>query len=133
LTLLAQTKLNATNEKREQYVKLYTEARTMLEEINSGVDSLFKSIKCDAGSLTDMLGSEGVNEANVMQYLGIIEQRANELLKFDFLYNKVDVAADAETSPPAPIEPLNKGTLLGSGPSAPVGSLVIQAPSTGYG
>jgi len=46
-----------------------------------GVSSLFTRIRCDSGTLSDLLGSsEGVKDDNIMQYLGIIEQRANELL-----------------------------------------------------
>merc|ERR1712166_1507445 len=35
---------------------------------------------CDRGPISEMLGEKDVNERNIMQFLGVIEQRANELL-----------------------------------------------------
>ena len=46
-----------------------------------GIGSLFDKIGCDRGVLSDLLGSsEEVKDDNMMQYLGLIEQKANELL-----------------------------------------------------
>lgn len=47
----------------------------------SGIDSLFNKINCDRSAIDDMLGAQsGVTDSNMIQYLGIIEQRTNELL-----------------------------------------------------
>ena len=47
----------------------------------SGIESLFNKINCDRSSIDDMLGATtGVTDNNMIQYLGIIEQRTNELL-----------------------------------------------------
>lgn len=47
----------------------------------SGIDSLFNKINCDRSAIDDMLGAaSGVTDSNMIQYLGIIEQRTNELL-----------------------------------------------------
>lgn len=49
--------------------------------VSTGISSLFEKIGCDGQLLNDMLGSEdGVKNDNVMQYLGLVEQKANELL-----------------------------------------------------
>lgn len=46
-----------------------------------GIDSLFGKINCDRSAIDDMLGAaHGVTDTNMIQYLGIIEQRTNELL-----------------------------------------------------
>jgi hypothetical protein len=46
-----------------------------------GVDSLFKKIGCDRRQIDHLLQShEGVTEDNMLKYLGIIEERTNELL-----------------------------------------------------
>ena len=42
---------------------------------------------CDHEGLKDLLGTHGVTESNMMQYLGIIEQRTNELLE-TYQYSK---------------------------------------------
>jgi len=46
-----------------------------------GIDSLFKKIGCDRRQIDHLLQShEGVTEDNMLKYLGIIEERTNELL-----------------------------------------------------
>ena len=46
-----------------------------------GIQSLFKKIGCDRQQIDHLLQShEGVTEENMLKYLGIIEERANELL-----------------------------------------------------
>jgi len=46
-----------------------------------GIDSLFKKIGCDRRQIDHLLRShEGVTEDNMLKYLGIIEERTNELL-----------------------------------------------------
>lgn len=47
----------------------------------TGIGSIFTKIGCESESLSDLLGSdEGVKNDNMMQYLGLIEQRTNQLL-----------------------------------------------------
>ena len=57
----------------------------------SAVKEIFSKINCDSTPITDMLGSAvGVTEMNMIQYLGLIEQRANELLATQaYLQSKV--------------------------------------------
>jgi len=46
-----------------------------------GVNSLFTKTGCDRSAIDDMLNAqEGVTDQNLLQYLGIIEARANQLL-----------------------------------------------------
>lgn len=53
-----------------------------------GVDSLFKKIGCDRRQLDSSLQShEGVTEDNISKYLGIIEERTNELLTAQAMIN----------------------------------------------
>lgn len=56
-----------------------------------GIDSVFSKIGCDATAITDMLGGHaGVTDSTVLQYLGIVEQRTNELLQLQaFIQAKV--------------------------------------------
>ena len=56
------------------------------------MDSLFNKINCDRGAIDDMLGAQsGVSDQNMIQYLGIIEQRTNELLAVrDYQQSKVN-------------------------------------------
>lgn len=52
---------------------------------------MFSKIGCDATAITDMLGGHaGVTDSTVLQYLGIVEQRTNELLQLQaFIQAKV--------------------------------------------
>lgn len=56
-----------------------------------GIESVFSKISCDVTTVTDMLGGHaGVTNNTVLQYLGIVEQRTNELLQLQaFIHAKV--------------------------------------------
>ena len=56
-----------------------------------GIDSVFSKIGCDSATITELLGGHaGVTDNTVLQYLGIVEQRTNELLQLQaFLQTKV--------------------------------------------
>ena len=59
--------------------------------IYSGVESLFNKAGCDSTAITELLGGHaGVTDNNILQYMGIIEQRCNELLHLQsFIQAKV--------------------------------------------
>ncbi|KAM4704002.1 outer dynein arm-docking complex subunit 1 [Rhinophrynus dorsalis] len=53
----------------------------ILDQLKTGIDALFKKINCDRSVLDEMLGSSSsIRETNIMQYLGLIEQKTNEIL-----------------------------------------------------
>lgn len=56
-----------------------------------GIESVFSKIGCDSTAITELLGGHaGVTESTLLQYLGLIEQRTNELLQLQtFLQAKV--------------------------------------------
>lgn len=46
-----------------------------------GIDSMFRNIDCDLGWMEGVLGSSsGITDGNLMTYLGVVEQKASELL-----------------------------------------------------
>jgi len=45
------------------------------------VQQIFNLIECDEESHIDLLGTQGVTENNMMTYMGIVEQRINEILQ----------------------------------------------------
>nr|XP_022344643.1 coiled-coil domain-containing protein 63-like [Crassostrea virginica] len=62
--------------------KKNVEVNKVLDELRSGVDQLFRSIQCDSSVIQDMLGSDDrVSNKNILQYMGIIEQKTMELLQ----------------------------------------------------
>ena len=42
---------------------------------------MFEQAGCGTPAVRGLLGEGGVSEANMMQYLGILEQRTNEILQ----------------------------------------------------
>jgi hypothetical protein len=51
------------------------------EALQEAVTALWQRSGCHALGLEELLGSEGVTVGNLMQHLGIIEQRVNELMQ----------------------------------------------------
>ena len=57
--------------------------KKILDQSRIGIESLFKKINCDRSQIDILLLSkEGVTETNMSQYLGIIDSRTDELLKW---------------------------------------------------
>ena len=76
-----QQRLERTNAKADQHEKTYEDSVSVLKRLAEGIAKLFDGIGCrDRSDDLEILGDDGVNESNMMQYLGIIEQRANEIL-----------------------------------------------------
>jgi len=47
----------------------------------AGVNALFTKTGCDRSAIDNMLNAdEGVTDHNLMQYLGLVEERTNQLL-----------------------------------------------------
>lgn len=56
--------------------------RRILDISQTRIEKLFKKIKCDRSAISELLGGgTTIDDYNVMQYLGIIEQKCNELLQ----------------------------------------------------
>lgn len=115
-------KQNTAHSEADEYEQKYKEVAKILDQLKAGIDSLFNKINCDRAAIDDMLGAaSGVTEGNMLQYLGIIEQRTNELLAVQTYLNTKD--AD-KYDPKAP-------GLLGGGPSGPQQQIPIFPPAVG--
>ena len=89
---------------------------------STGIESVFKKIQCDSTAIDELLGAhQGVTEHNMLNYLGTVEQRTNELLAIKAY---IDYKELEDYDPKAP-------TLLGIGPQAPVQAPNIIAPTVG--
>lgn len=68
--------------KRQKIQERYKREKKILDQLKPKIDVLFKSIKCNRSAITDLLGNTaGLTDSNVMSFLGIVEQRTNELLQ----------------------------------------------------
>eukprot|EP00753_Platysulcus_tardus_P000813 PLAT10730.2.p1 GENE.PLAT10730.2~~PLAT10730.2.p1 ORF type:complete len:579 (-),score=344.83 PLAT10730.2:133-1869(-) len=76
-----EAKLSRTEAKAEEYDFKYSASMKTVSQLKAGIHTIFYKIGCDASAVEEMFGDHGVTESNMMQYLGIIEQRTNELLQ----------------------------------------------------
>ena len=88
-------KLSRTESKADEYDAKYNNATKTIQLLKTGIQSIFTRLgpsrRADANgssqaleeraSVEEMLGNQGVTESNMMQYLGIIEQRTSEILQ----------------------------------------------------
>ncbi|CAF4900114.1 unnamed protein product, partial [Rotaria magnacalcarata] len=86
------------------------------------VDSLFKKIGCDRRQIENLLQShDGVTEDNVLRYLGIIEERTNELLTAQATINAKEQNIPLRERAP---------NLIGDGPTGPAPHVQVHLPNT---
>jgi chromosome segregation ATPase len=74
-------KIQSTELRAEDYERKYEKTMKTINALKAGVQSIFDKIGCTVDNAQDVLGGQGVNEGNMMQYLGVIEQRTNEILQ----------------------------------------------------
>lgn len=74
-------KLTRTERKGDEYEVRYQQAVRTITQLKNGIHSIFTRIGAASSSLDEVLGNQGVTESNMMQYLGIIEQRTSEILQ----------------------------------------------------
>ncbi|KAG7472856.1 hypothetical protein MATL_G00113380 [Megalops atlanticus] len=97
----------------------------MLAVTDCWVGSLFHKIGCDRSVIEDMLGSStGIRDNDILTYLGLVEQRTNELLTIQSYLTSKDLDKDYD---PEDIARL----LLGQSQQLPRQNLSILPPSIG--
>lgn len=74
-------KLLRTESQATAYDEKYQSSLKTVSVLKTGIQNLFFKIGCQNLAASEMLGSAGVTESNMMQYLGIIEERTNELVE----------------------------------------------------
>lgn len=73
--------LEKTEKETKEYDKQYQDTVKTINQLKIGIKSIFDRIGCNNESVQEIIGTHGVTESNMMQYLGIIEQRTNEILQ----------------------------------------------------
>lgn len=73
--------LEKQKQETEEYERQYQETVKTINALKIGIKSIFDRIGCNNESVQEIIGTHGVTESNMMQYLGIIEQRTNEILQ----------------------------------------------------
>ena len=112
-------KLQVSETMAEKYEGKCNNAQTTIESLKKGIKTMFEKLGCRS----DMLADASVTEANMLQFLGIIEQRTNEILSVYHTIKSKEKAKYAE-------QDNSKGAatpnVLGLGPTIPMGQDLIH-------
>jgi len=109
-----ETRLHQTENRAGVFEDRYQSAAQTTEALKRGIQNMFDKLGSGHDEKTrEILGNNGVTESNMMQYLGIIEARTNELLQ---IYTAQQIKDN----------PKNDGDYA---PEAGAGQVTIQAPS----
>lgn len=116
-------KLGRTETKAEQYDAKFASSTKILSSLKDGIATIFQNIGCNMNGVSEVLGTAGVTEGNIMTYLGLIEQRTNEMLA---MYNHVQQHDGSDEQHRATQSSIH-------GPQSAPGStqIVILPPTTG--
>ena len=75
-------RLARTENRVKDYDKRHQDAMHVLTEIKEEVLNVYEAIGCKRiSNLSTVNGPNGITDSNLMQYLGVIEQRTNEILQ----------------------------------------------------
>lgn len=75
-----EAQLKATDSEATVHEAQYEQCAQTMQRMRDGVQSLYHKLGCASIVAPELMGSTGVTEHNLMQYLAIIEQRAGELI-----------------------------------------------------
>ncbi len=103
----------------EAYEAKFQVTQKTVAAVRQAIGPLFNKIGCNTPASREVLGDEGVSEQNVLQYMGFIEARVNEIVNRYFTSISQGGQADAELR-------------AAMGPPTPAGqtSISIYPPST---
>ena len=74
-------RLRRAETRARMYDRKYATATATMGKLKDGAWRVFNKIGCNTEVNRSLLGEDGVTDHNVMQYLGVIEQRTNEILQ----------------------------------------------------
>ena len=107
-----ESKLHRTEMRTREFDERHTRVAQVLAMVKKRVQEIFHRIGCRNTIAASFVGNQGVTDSNLMQHLGIIEQRTNEVLQ---MY----AASGAAFNDDAPAEPsANAGSASSAGTNA---------------
>jgi hypothetical protein len=114
-----ETKLQASETQAEKFEVKCNSAQKTIENLKKGIQTMFEKLECKS----EILADSSVTEANMLQFLGIIEQRTNEILAvYHQIQSKQHAAMQAIDSSKGAATP----NVLGLGPTIPMGQDLIH-------
>jgi len=90
-----------------------------IESLKKGIQTMFEKLECKS----EILADSSVTEANMLQFLGIIEQRTNEILA---VYHQIQSKQRSAMSVIDSSKGAATPNVLGLGPTIPMGQDLIH-------
>ncbi|XP_073681679.1 coiled-coil domain-containing protein 114 [Garra rufa] len=107
-----------------QYEDQADHINKILDQVKTGIDRMFRNIDCGLGRMESMLGSSsGITDSNLMTYLGMVEQKAGELLTIQAFIRSKDPENSSDLEAVAPF-------LLGQKADVQTHESILQPPVT---
>eukprot|EP00946_MAST-07B_sp_MAST-7B-sp1_P002346 g2346.t1 len=94
-----ESKLHRTEMRTREFDERHTKVAQVLGIVKKRVQEIFHRIGCRNTIAATFVGNQGVTDSNLMQHLGIIEQRTNEVLQ---MYAASGAAFDDDVSAESP-------------------------------
>ena len=117
-----ESKIERTERNTRQIEERSERASATLSALRAGIKSAYVNLGCDTESNRELFGDQDVTDQNMLSYLGVIEQRANEVLQMYAAFAAEDEGPDAAKRLMGTTGPLSPGR-FGS-------SITIVPPST---
>jgi predicted nucleic acid-binding Zn-ribbon protein len=144
-------KLNKYSARAKQSEEQFARGSQTLSALKAGVGAIFARLGCGQGvggkASAELLGGDaGVTESNIMQYLGLIEKKTNQLLQEYQIQRESNIIpggdeyqlartqrAEAPSYPPTTRAPHHSQQQQSQQQQSNVNDISIHAPSASYG
>lgn len=117
-------RLQRTRARADEHEQRHAAAVKTINQLKTGIHGIFSRLGCGTGGATaveEMLGNQGVTESNMMQYLGVIEQRTIEILQMYAASQQAPAAGGGagEAGAPGALSPAAVAVGVGIKPTQP--------------
>lgn len=127
-----------TESKAEQYEAKFQSTSRAVAALGTAIQSVCQRTGCNTDYLNEIGEEDGISESTMMVYLGVVEQKSNEIFQ-QYLVIQKDLAGppslgqDNGSLANLSVASLTPSTSMTMGPQTPVGltSVTINPPTTG--
>jgi len=92
--------IEVSNQKAVLYKEKLDNALKVIDSMKTGIISIFQKVGCNDEALGQQLASTGVTDMNLTQFLGIIEQRINEIVQMNNTFSDKDGTGQRKADTP---------------------------------
>lgn len=125
-------KLSKTELRAEQFELDYQQSLKKVNQFKARIESIFILLECNLEENIELLGTSGVTESNMLVYLGIIEQKIQEMLYTYGKFKEEKVKRDRGIMDPNDPQIKSIESLYQVGPSQPMAHMAprIEIPTS---